>query len=200
MIEGVGESGLASGGGFDGSSIGIISEGGDGIGGGGDDALAIIFPSICEAFEEDGEADAAALIGWGKVSSTVEGLEIWGEENRHRPTAAPGGGLDIGHVDAIDIGAFFAVDFDADEKGVEEASDGGIFEGFVSHDMAPVAGGIADGEEDGFVFLLGFGKGFWAPGIPVDGVILVLEKVGGFFFGEAIGEGGGWGHGLAGFG
>lgn len=54
-------------------------------------------------------------------------------------------------------------------------------------DMSPMASGIADGEEYGFVFGGGFGKGGVAPWHPVDGVVGVLEQVGGFFVDEGIG-------------
>lgn len=38
-----------------------------------------------------------------------------------------------------------------------------------------MTGGIADGEEDGLVFLLGFGKGFVTPGVPIYWVVSVLQ-------------------------
>ena len=57
------------------------------------------------------------------------------------------------------------------------------------HDVAPVAGGIADAEEDGFIFRLGLFEGFRAPGIPVDGVVGVLEEVGAGLVGESVGHG-----------
>jgi hypothetical protein len=65
-----------------------------------------------------------------------------------------------------------------------------------------VAGAVADAEEDGFVFAFGFFEGFFAPWVPVDGVVLVLEEVGGFFAGEPVGVARlgwgvhGWGRGI----
>lgn len=44
--------------------------------------------------------------------------------------------------------------------------------------MAPVTCRVADGEENGFIFFFGLFKGFISPGIPVNGVVSVLEKVG----------------------
>jgi hypothetical protein len=49
-----------------------------------------------------------------------------------------------------------------------------------------MAGGIADGKEDGLVLRARFGEGLVAPREPVDGVVGVLKKVGGFFAGEAV--------------
>jgi len=40
--------------------------------------------------------------------------------------------------------------------------------------MAPVAGGIANTQEDGLVFGTGFGKGFFAPWIPINRILFVL--------------------------
>src|SRR5262249_51508072 len=59
-----------------------------------------------------------------------------------------------------------------------EACDPGILERFAFHDVAPVAGRVADREQDGFVLGSGAGEGFLAPGGPVDRVVRVLEKVG----------------------
>ena len=44
--------------------------------------------------------------------------------------------------------------------------------------MAPMAGGVADGQEDRLVFLTRLLKRFLAPRIPVDGVIGVLPQIG----------------------
>ena len=38
------------------------------------------------------------------------------------------------------------------------------------HNMAPVTGGVADGEEDQLVFLAGQAEGLLAPGEPVHGI------------------------------
>ena len=82
------------------------------------------------------------------------------------------------HVDAVQVGAFFAVDLDVDEVLVHEGGDGFVLEGLVRHDVAPVAGGVADAEEDGLVLGAGLGRASSTPGIPVHGVMGVLEQVG----------------------
>jgi hypothetical protein len=41
-----------------------------------------------------------------------------------------------------------------------------------------VTRGVAYGEEDGFLLFFGFGESFLSPGIPIDGIIGMLEKVG----------------------
>jgi hypothetical protein len=52
--------------------------------------------------------------------------------------------------------------------------------------MAPVTGGVANAEKDGFVFGAGAGERFLAPGIPIDGVLGVLEQVRGERGGESV--------------
>ena len=55
--------------------------------------------------------------------------------------------------------------------------------------MAPVAGGVAHGEEDGLI-LSGRGQeGFFAPGIPMHGVKGVLKEVWALLGEEAVGCG-----------
>jgi hypothetical protein len=43
--------------------------------------------------------------------------------------------------------------------------------------MTPVTGAIANREKDQLAILFGSGEGFGTPGIPVDGVVSVLEQI-----------------------
>jgi hypothetical protein len=54
------------------------------------------------------------------------------------------------------------------------------------HDMAPVAGGVADGEQDRLVFARRFGERLWPPGPPIHRIVLVLEEIGTGFASEAV--------------
>ncbi len=104
-----------------------------------------------------------------------------------RPPATPGQGLDRFHVDAVDVRPLLAVDFDIDEAGVHDGGHAGVLEGLVGHDVAPVAGGVADGQQDRNVSFLGRGEGFVAPGIPVDRIGGVLAQVRARLVRQAIG-------------
>jgi hypothetical protein len=77
----------------------------------------------------------------------VERLTGGRQEAGHRPATLPGDGLGRLHVDGVDVGAFFAVDLDVDEVGVHHRCDVRILEGLMRHHVAPVAGGIADGQQ-----------------------------------------------------
>ena len=64
-----------------------------------------------------------------------------------------------------------------------------VFERLVRHDMAPMAGGIADRQQYGFAGLAGEFKRLLAPRVPVDRIIGMLQEVGAGFLGEAIRHG-----------
>jgi hypothetical protein len=53
--------------------------------------------------------------------------------------------------------------------------------------MAPVAGGISDGKENGFIFRSGFGENVIGPGMPVNRIVGMLDKIGAFFIDKVVG-------------
>jgi hypothetical protein len=81
---------------------------------------------------------------------------------------------------------FRTVHLDADEGIVQQLRHLRVSERFVGHDVAPVAGGVANGEEDGLVELSGGLEGFRPPGIPVHGVLGVLEEIGAFLLRQPV--------------
>ena len=89
-------------------------------------------------------------------------------------------------VDAVEIGAFLAIDLDVDELGVHPRRDVGVFERFVCHHVTPVAGRVADREQDGLVLARRALERFAAPGIPVDRVVGVLQEIGAGSVGELV--------------
>ncbi len=62
-----------------------------------------------------------------------------------------------------------------------------VLEGFLFHDMAPVAGGITYGQKNGFVFFSRLVKRLFSPGIPIHRIMGVLEKIWAFFQGQPVG-------------
>ena len=82
------------------------------------------------------------------VRAAEEGLAVGGEEDRHRPAAVAGQGDDRVHVDRVEVGPFLAVDLDVDEELVHELRRRLVLERLVLHDVAPVAGRVADREQD----------------------------------------------------
>ena len=144
------------------------------------------FPGLGDALQDFGEAGLPVAILRRKIGAAEERLQVGREPDAHRPAAAAGRRLHEGHVDAVDVGPLFAVDFDVDEMLVHHRGDGRDLEFFALHHVAPMAGGIADREKDRLVLLARFRERFLAPRIPVDGVVRVLEKVGRFLVDQAI--------------
>ncbi len=65
------------------------------------------------------------------------------------------------HVDLVDVWPLFAVDLDVDEQVVHHPCGVFVFKTLVRHDMAPMAGGVADREQDRLVAALGFRQRLW---------------------------------------
>ena len=122
------------------------------------------------------------------VRAAEERLALGGEEDRHRPAAVPGERDDRVHVERVDVGPLLAVDLDVDEALVHERRRLVVLERLVLHDVAPVAGGVADGEEHGLVLVARLREGVLAPGVPVHRVVSVLEEVRARFLREAVHE------------
>ena len=113
------------------------------------DVLASLLPRLADRRGQqlrEGRQPVARLRR--EVGAGVEGPALVVEEDGHRPAAVPGqadGGL---HVDRVDVGPLLAVDLDADEALVHQCRDRLVLERLVRHDVAPVAGRVADRQED----------------------------------------------------
>jgi hypothetical protein len=85
--------------------------------------------------------------------------------------------LDGIHVNGVNIGSLLAVNFNADEIFVHNPGYFPVFERFMLHHMAPVAGRIANADEHHFIFGYGLLEGFRIPCMPVNRVVGVLQKI-----------------------
>jgi hypothetical protein len=82
------------------------------------------------------------------VGATEEGASVRGQEARHRPSALAVHGDGGVHVHGIQVRTFFPVHLDADEAGIHEGGHLVILERLVSHHVTPVAGCVADRQQD----------------------------------------------------
>ena len=124
-----------------------------------------------------------------EVRARVERLALGGEERGQRPAALARHGLDGVHVDRVQIGALLAVDLDRDEVLVHERRRGLVLEGLAFHHVTPMACRVSDRQEDRLAFGDGLLDRLVAPGVPVDGVVGVLEQVGTRLAREAVRSG-----------
>ena len=122
----------------------------------------------------------------GKYVPPKKGRPSGGEKHRHRPPAAPGHGLDRLHVDGVHVGTLFTIDLHRHEPGVELVCGRVVLEGLVGHDVAPVARGVPDRQEDGTVLGAGLFEGLVTPGVPVDRIVRVLAEVGARLRGQSV--------------
>jgi hypothetical protein len=126
------------------------------------------------------------------IGSAIEGLPFGREPHRHRPAAATRGGLHEGHVNAVYIGAFFAIHFDGDEIAIQQIRNPLVLKGLALHHVAPVASRITDRKEDRLVFAPRGFKRFRTPCVPVHGIARVLQQVGTLLVRQTIGVHAGW--------
>ena len=149
-------------------------------------ALAVISPGPVDGGQELHHARPAVDPVLGDVGAREEGTPLGGQHHGQRPAARAGHHLGHGHVDRVDVRTLLPVDLDADEAVVQQRGHLRILEGLVLHHVAPVAGGITDGQEHRAVQLPGALEGLVPPGVPVDRVAGVLEQVGALFVDQAV--------------
>ena len=101
-------------------------------------------PDLVDPAQDAQEAWTAALVRGREVGAAKQRLQFWGQPDAHRPAAAAGGLLDEFHVHLIDVWALLAIDLDADEVLIHVGGDRRIAEALARHDMAPMAGRVAD--------------------------------------------------------
>ncbi len=58
----------------------------------------------------------------------------------------------------------------------------------MGHDVAPVAGGVSDGQKNRLVFNFRLFKGVASPGTPVNRVIGMLQEIGAFLLRQLVSE------------
>jgi hypothetical protein len=140
------------------------------------DILALLGPNLVNPARDPIKARHATPIRRRVVSARVERHELRRQEHRHRPSTIaaiePHGGR---HIDLVEIRPLFPIDLDRHEVLVQELGDLLVLEALALHHVAPMTGRVADRQEDRFVLLLGFLQRFFAPGIPVHGIVHVRE-------------------------
>ena len=142
------------------------------------DLLASVRPGVCERRQDGAEGGLPVPSRLREVRAAEERTPVGRQHHRHGPAPVAGHRLHRGHVDRVDVGALLAVDLDAHEVAVHLLGGRRVFEGLVRHHVAPVAGRVADRQQDRFVFAPGALERRLAPRQPRDRVGGVLAQVG----------------------
>ena len=148
--------------------------------------FAVVAVGLLDQAQHVLEAGAAEAGLQREVGAAPEGLGIGREEHGERPSALLAHERERALVNGVEVGALFPVHLDVDEEAVHQPRRLFVLEALVGHDMAPVAGGIADREQDRLVGFLRLGQRGGPPGAPVDGVVLVLQEIGAGFRAELV--------------
>ena len=106
--------------------------------------------------------NATVAISGGEIRPSKKWFCLGRQEHRQRPapTAAGAGKLieyiKTGHVDLVDVRPLLTIDLDANKTLVEKFGDLFITKCFPLHDVAPVATGITDRQENELALPFGF--------------------------------------------
>ena len=92
-----------------------------------DEVVSAGIPQLVDALTKFSEAEVTAARGFWEVGAGKEWSTVGQTEHRHRPTAVTVHRLHGVHIHSIDIGAFFAIDFDVHEKAIHERAGGFVF-------------------------------------------------------------------------
>ncbi len=142
------------------------------------DLVAPIGPRLRDAFQHLAEGGHAVGGLLRVVRAGEEGAAVWGEERRQGPPPVTVHRLHGVHVDAVDVGPLLAVDLDRYEPFVHEGRRRLILEGLTLHHVTPVAGRVADRQEDRSALGSSTLQRLLAPWVPIHGVAGVLQQIG----------------------
>ena len=144
-------------------------------------------PELMDLLQDIQEAGLAVPIVRREIGPAAKVLRSGVRNTFKRPASLAAGGLDERHIDAVHVGAFLAVDFDADEVGVQKGGQLLVLERLALHHMTPMASRVADAQENRFVPAARFIEGLFTPGVPIHRIMLVLKQVRGLLGGQTIG-------------
>ena len=139
--------------------------------------LGIAVIGVGDGAQHLGEARPSPALLRREIGAAPEGMAVGGQEHGERPAALLAEQGESRLIDGIEVGALLAVDLDVDVEVVHERGRRLALEALMGHDMAPVAGGIADGEQDRLLLGLGLGQRLGSPGLPMHGIVLVLQQI-----------------------
>ena len=115
------------------------------------DLAGLVAEDARDLLEDRDEGGPAVAGGRREVGAAPDRLAVGREEHGERPAALLAEGMERRHVDLVDVGPLLAIDLDVHEKPVHHGGGCRVLEALVGHDVAPMAGGVADREKDRLV-------------------------------------------------
>ena len=122
-----------------------------------------------------------------EIGAAEKRFAFGSEHHIQRPARASRRRFDIGDVQAVNVGPFFAVHFNRNEILFQNGGDAGIGIRFPLHDVAPMTCEIPDGKKDRLVLFAGLFEGFVAPRVPIHRIVSMQEEVGTLGVNEPVG-------------
>jgi len=150
---------------------------------------ALFAPGVVHRVENLGEGRASPTGLRRPVGAPEHRRALGGQKHRQRPSALLAHRVKRRHVDVIDVRPLLSVDFHIDEQPVHQPGGFRVLEGFMGHHMAPMAGGVADRNEDRAIAFARLRQRRRAPGAPVHGISGVLPQIGRRRLVEEVGRG-----------
>jgi len=149
--------------------------------------LSASLPELRDPRDQLQHAHTAAETDPGNVRACEKRPPLRRHDDRERPSAPARHHLGRGHVDRVYGRPLLPVDLYRDERFVHPPGHLFVFKGLLLHDVAPVAGGVAYGEENRPILPLRRPEGFLTPGIPFHGVVGVLQEIGALLIDQPVG-------------
>src|SRR6516162_1607392 len=134
-------------------------------------------PRVLDARYQGEHPQTPEAVLLGNIGAGEERFLIGRHDDSERPPAATGKHLANVHVDAVNVRPLLAVHLNGDERLIHQAGDFEVLEGFALHNVAPVAGGVANRKKNRLLLLPGLVESLGSPGIPIHRVVGMLEKI-----------------------
>ena len=113
--------------------------------------VALVAPDPADGLQDLRQAGPAVARLRREVGAAPERLAVGRQEHGQRPAAVLAEQRQRMLVDLVEVRPLLAIDLDVDELRVHQLRDRRVLEALVGHDVAPVAGGVADREQDRLV-------------------------------------------------
>jgi hypothetical protein len=112
-----------------------------------------------------------------KIGAAPKGLAFGRQKHGQRPSALLAERMKRSHVDVIDIRPLLAINLDVHEELVHHRGGSRVLEAFMGHDMTPMAGRVADGEQNRLLQLPSLLQRHRRPHAPMHRVARVLQEI-----------------------